>query len=282
MTSDQLINTIGQLRLSGLKCRRYSSDIDTLLGEKRLREGAGYLLERLRKVGSACFLSGETGTGVPTLARLLHERLVSDQAERGRTIIDQFFTYSPKGRDAATQKLDLFGNWPSHGVPGLLCAVDCGSIFLDDIELLDPMLQVDLGKAIENSWCNGRPWKNRLILGSRQALATLKADKRISEELGRIVSPASLHMPALRERSMEMPSLVWFVIEKHCRENKGKTIRRLGTGVLEFLTEQDWPGNLRDLCDCVETACRSCNSEILELRHVRLATITSRYENPGQ
>jgi DNA-binding NtrC family response regulator len=277
-----LINTIGQMRLNSLKCRRFLSDVDVLLGDSRLQENARLLLDRLGKAGSACFLSGESGTGVPRLARLLHERLVSEIGERGRTVIDRFFTYSPKGRDAVTQKRELFGDWPFPGGQGLLCATDCGSIFIDDIEALDPVLQRDLSTIIESGWYNGRPWKNRLILGSRYPLGELTPSGGVTEDLHRILSSASINLPALRERSAELPSLVWYVIERHCRENAGKKIRRIGAGVLEFLSAQDWPGNLRDLCDCVETACHRCQSEILELRHVQMAAFTSKYENPGQ
>jgi formate hydrogenlyase transcriptional activator len=136
---------------------------------------------------------------------------------------------------------------------------DRGTIFLDEIAELDPGLQTNLLRVLQEGEFER--------IGDTE---TLKVDVRIIAATNRNLQEAMnegsfrpdlyyrlavfpIEVPSLRLRRDDIPLLVWHFIEKKQRE-LGKTISRISKRVMNALCDNDWPGNVRELENVVERA----------------------------
>ena len=88
-----------------------------------------------------------------------------------------------------------------------------------------------------------------------------------------------LHLPPLRERKDDIPSLVGFFIQKYNRE-MGANVEGVGPLVLDALKAYDWPGNIRQLRNAIERAMLFADGATLELGHFA-ADIVGTYAYQG-
>jgi transcriptional regulator with GAF, ATPase, and Fis domain len=90
-----------------------------------------------------------------------------------------------------------------------------------------------------------------VIAATHHNLHQLVEDGQFRADLYYRLSVFPIHVPALRDRREDIPSLVWFFIDRHQREF-GRTITKIPTPVMSALMEYDWPGNVRELENVVE------------------------------
>ncbi len=91
----------------------------------------------------------------------------------------------------------------------------------------------------------------RVIAATNQDLEALVRDKAFREDLYYRLHVVRVHVPALRERTDDTAELAeWFLAEA-CRRN-GLPARKLGKGAVDWLRDQPWPGNVRQLKNLME------------------------------
>ena len=93
----------------------------------------------------------------------------------------------------------------------------------------------------------------RVIAATNRDLRQMVAEGRFQEDLFYRLNVIPIHLPPLRERREDIPSLVEHFLSKHAHRI-GRRIDRIDDGALAALQQYDWPGNVRELENTIERA----------------------------
>ena len=181
---------------------------------------------------AAVLICGEPGTGRETVARRIHAA--------GRRPDAPFVEVPCGALDPAAAAQALFGD----GVAGSRVALAAsGSLFLEDVERLEPALQ---GRFAASLGSLARQERAPRVLASAPPGAA-----GLSAELRARIDVIHIDVPSLRERREDIP----FLIERSMRElarEYGRPVKRLTPDALALLVGHGWPGNARELWNLVE------------------------------
>jgi DNA-binding NtrC family response regulator len=197
-------------------------------------------------------ITGETGTGKEVLARTIHA--CSSRAKA--TFLPFNCTSAPRDmldsqlfghrRGAFTGAVDNF--------QGVVRAAAGGTLFLDEIGDASLEVQPKLLRFLESNEIHpvGEAHPSRvdvrLIVATNADLDALVSQGRFREDLFYRLSIVRLHLPPLRERRVEVPTLAEHYLKKYAREF-GKGDLRLAEETTEYLVLYRWPGNTRQLAN---------------------------------
>jgi DNA-binding NtrC family response regulator len=197
-------------------------------------------------------ITGETGTGKEVLARTIHACsnrasatfLPFNCASTPKDMLDsQLFGHR---RGAFTGAVEHF--------QGVIRAAAGGTLFLDEIGDTGLDVQPKFLRFLESSEVHPigetQPARVdvRIIVATNADLEALVGDGRFREDLFYRLSIVRLHLPPLRERRVEIPSLANHYLRKHAREYR-KGDLRLSEDTMEYLMLYKWPGNVRQLAN---------------------------------
>ena len=133
-----------------------------------------------------------------------------------------------------------------------------GTLFLDEISELYPELQVKLLRVLEERQVMRVGGSDvidvdfRLIAATNRDLETEVKEGRFREDLYYRLKVVTLEIPPLRERQSDIPLLVEHYLEIFCEEH-GKPPMHFETEALETLCSFEWPGNVRQLKNVLES-----------------------------
>jgi DNA-binding NtrC family response regulator len=213
------------------------------------------LIDEIAPTDVTVVIQGESGTGKEVIARAIHEKsrrkdgpfIAVNCAALADSLIESEFFGHVKGAftGAINDRLGRFQ------------LAQGGTLFLDEIGDLSAKGQGDLLRVIEDSIFRpiGSPKlvraNARIIAAANKDLEKLSADGRFRDDLLYRLNIVSIHLPPLRERAEDIPSLVEtfsrFFCAKHERRQKKFSLQTLAV----FRT-QPWPGNVRQLRNLVE------------------------------
>lgn len=217
------------------------------------------LLEQIRLVSrmdSTILITGESGTGKSTIARLIHQ--MSDRTT------GPFITVNCASLPPDLLEAELFGH--ERGAftgavsarPGRLEIADGGTVFLDEIGELPLHLQPKLLGFLENKMVQrigsntAKEVDVRIVAATLQDLDNMCRDKRFRRDLYFRLAVVSLNAPPLRERTEDIPT----IIDSFLKQLGQKTEHdlRITSEALLRLQKHTWPGNIRELENTVERA----------------------------
>lgn len=216
-------------------------------------------------------LLGETGTGKELFARMIHQS--------GPTKKGAFLAINCAAIPAELLEAELFGvhGRVATGVdprPGLFAQANGGSILLDEIGELPERLQAKLLRVLQEreilplGATTPRKIDVRVISASNRNLAALVEDGRFRADLYYRLRGLQFHIPPLRDRKDDIPSLVMEFVTRAAAEY-GKVIDGVSRHTLHLLVEHDWPGNIRELESEIRRAVLVCPSGgILQSDHL--------------
>jgi two-component system nitrogen regulation response regulator NtrX len=200
-------------------------------------------------------LIGESGTGKELLATHIHE---SSPFASG-----PFVKVNCAAIPTELLESELFGHEKGAftGAAGLRRGkfelADGGTIFLDEVGDLHPASQAKLLRVLQEGEFHRVGGEQsvrvtvRVISATNRDLAALVARQQFREDLYYRLSVVPIHVPALRERPLDLMPLAEYFLEEFCRRNNFKP-RTLDTSVLAVFERYAWPGNARELRNIVE------------------------------
>jgi two-component system, NtrC family, response regulator HydG len=225
-----------------------------LIGQSAQMREIFALIRKISENSSSVLITGESGTGKEVVARTIH--FTGARAERPFVPIN--CTAMPEG----LLESELFGHargafTGAHVAKrGLFEEADGGTLFLDEIGDMAPGLQSKLLRVLQDR--EVRPVGGnrsvrvdaRIIAATNKNLSEEIAEGRFRQDLFYRLSVIPIHMPALRERSEDIPLLVEHFVAKHSPDRE----RRISPAALEQLRRLPWEGNARELENTIELA----------------------------
>ena len=232
-------------------------DFDEIVGAGASLRTALTRLGQVAPMNSSVLLVGETGTGKELFARALHAR----SRRRTRALVRVNCAALPP----TLVESELFGHEKGAFTgavsmrQGRFELADGGTIFLDEIGDLQPEIQAKLLRVLQEGEFervgSSRTQRAdvRVIAATHRDLEADVASGRFRADLYYRLSVYPIHLPALRERVEDIPSLVWFFIQRLQRD-LGRRITRVPRAVMAALQQHSWPGNVRELENVIERA----------------------------
>ena len=202
-------------------------------------------------------IQGETGTGKELLARLIHTH--SHRAHKPMVSINAG-ALSPTLLES-----ELFGHargaftGADHDRKGLFEVANGGTLFLDEVGEIGAEAQVRLLRVLQEKTItrvgDHRPLAVdvRIIGATHRDLSKEVAEGRFREDLFYRLNVVNLNVPPLRSRREDIPLLINHFLQKYNRQNF-KNVDEVPRNVLEMLIRYPWPGNIRELENCVQKA----------------------------
>ena len=208
------------------------------------------LVKKAEKAAQRSFpilIQGELGTGQELLARAIHRSGPRKDAE--------FVTLNCSLVPPDQIEEQLFGSSPGIGSSAIVRA-HLGTLFLDHVEYLPISAQARLQKLLETNEFSrvGEPQVHkidvRVIAATSCDLMQEVTAGRFREELFYRLAVLALKTPPLRERAGDLGPLIEALLETinaQSASEPGYRRKRLSAGAKNFLIQQSWPGNLREL-----------------------------------
>jgi len=214
-------------------------------------------VEKLAKSGDTTILiEGESGTGKEVFAKFIHQQSPRNTAP--------FITISCAAIPKELAESELFGHEKGAftGAPqktklGKFELADGGTLLLDEIGELSLDLQVKLLRVLQEKTFYRLGGEKEIAVNVRVLAATnrdLEAEVQkgnFREDLYYRLNVAKIYIPPLRDRKEDIPALVYrFMKEFELKFNKH--IKGFDQGAIEFLENQYWKGNVRELKNAIE------------------------------
>ncbi len=214
-------------------------------------------IERISRYRTNVLLLGESGTGKDLLARTLHAK----GPRRGER-------FEPQNCATLSRELlesELFGHERGSFTgahtqkAGLFEVADGGTLFLDEIAELDLATQAKLLRVLEHNRFRRLGGTTVLsvdvgiIAATNQSLPELIEAGRFRDDLYYRLKVVTLRVPPLRERKDDIPQLVDAFLRDFNRRNR-VALTGITPGLLSRFLRHEWPGNIRELRNAVESA----------------------------
>ena len=215
------------------------------------------LVHRVISSSSTVLLTGETGTGKSLLACYIHNH----GPRKDRLFIEQNCGTLPE----TLLESELFGykrgafTGAVQDRKGLFEVADGGTIFLDEISEMSPMLQVKLLQVLQDGRFRRvgdseyRRVDVRIIAATNKDLQAEILQGRFRQDLYYRVNVFPVYLPPLRERIEDIPPLAEHGLKKHQRKLRIPP-NGFSEKTLEALCSYDYPGNVRELENLIERA----------------------------
>lgn len=200
---------------------------------------------------------GESGTGKELVARSIHFSgpyhdkpfIPVDCGSLVPTLVEsELFGYVKGAFTGAVRSKD-----------GLLAMAEGGTIFLDEIGELPVDLQAKLLRALQEKeirpvgGTKAIPINVRILAATNRDLEQCVAQGSFRRDLYFRLNVLTLRIPPLRERKQDIPLLTGHFLERLARATGVQ--RNISDEALKLLLAYEWPGNIRELENCLERAC---------------------------
>lgn len=261
--NEKLLNLLDEYKIKLEELQHYMKHgMTDLQGSKFATE----CIDKIKAYDVSVLFTGESGVGKTTFARYLHDS--SNRAE------GPFVEISCGAIPENLLESELFGyesgsftGAKKDGKKGLIEMADKGTLFLDEIGELPLRLQAKLLKVLQSksfTSVGGVKEKSvdfRLVTATNKDLEKMVKAGEFREDLLYRINVITINIPPLRERPEDCISLIkYFTDELNLRYNTKKTLDRQ---CIEKLCEYSWPGNIREMKNCIERLILLSDSELI-------------------
>lgn len=236
--------------------------LDHRLGFERIVGNSQVMLRvfdqarRAAQVDSTVLVTGESGTGKELIAEAIHQ---NSPRKKG-----PFITVNMAAVPENLVESELFGHVKGSFTGaaaariGRFEAANDGTLFIDEIGDFALASQAKLLRVLENHTVtpvgsnDDREVNVRVVAATSRNLEHLVKDGEFREDLYYRLNVVAIRLPPLRERREDIPLLVNYFLKELCEEN-GKTEFTIEPKLLRFFETYEWPGNVRQLSNCLES-----------------------------
>lgn len=251
-------NKANQLRLANQTLNSQLSQQDTmveLIGSAPCMQKVFQRIEKVASTSATVLISGESGTGKELAARALHK--ISPRKD------SPFIAINCGAIPESIAEAELFGakkgafTGANQDKLGKFAAANGGTLFLDEVAELSPQLQTKLLRFLQEGvitplGCHEEVSVDvRVIAASHKQLLAQVEEGLFREDLYYRLNVVPIHMPALRERTEDIGKLIHHFKTKFCQQY-GSQEQQLSATTLKQLLSYSWPGNVRQLSNCIE------------------------------
>jgi two-component system response regulator HydG len=246
-------------------------EFDGVRGSNPTMQGIFEVLRRVAPANISVLIEGLSGTGKELLARAIH-----NNSPRWDKV---FRPVNCAGFTETLLESELFGHvkgaftGAAGDRKGLFEIADKGALFLDEIGDMPPNMQAKLLRVIEDGVImpvgSHKPIvvDVRLISATNQDLRELIEQKKFRQDLYFRIKGVSISLPALRQRAEDIPALTEYFLNEAAAET-GSSISGITNAALETLANYDWPGNIRQLRNCIRTMVVMCEKDKLDMADI--------------
>lgn len=236
------------------------------------------MVERVADTDSTILVLGESGTGKELVARALHFN-----SRR------QFAPFVPINCSALPETLlesELFGHRRGsftgaiNDKKGLFEAAHGGTIFLDEVGSMSPLLQSRLLRVLQEREVR-RVGDNtpvyvdvRVVAAANEPLEKKIKDGTFREDLYYRLNVIPIQLPSLRERREDIPLLVAHFLKDKISAATSRPVQ-LTRQAMQLLCAYDWPGNVRELENAAERAATLCEGGIIQASDLPQAVLAA-------
>ena len=212
-------------------------------------------------------ITGESGAGKEIFARAIH----AESKRSGKPFVPVNCGALPDNLVEST----LFGHEKGSFTGAVVKSIgkcreaDGGVLFLDEVGELKLETQVKLLRMLQQGEIEpvgaGKPMKVdvRVISATNRSLEQLVAQGRFREDLYYRLQGLPLHVPSLRERRRDVPSLADHLLER-IATNEGRNEITLSESARDWLSSYGWPGNVRELQHVLHRAVLLAEGDVLD------------------
>ena len=226
------------------------------------------LISRVSPAETAVLLEGESGTGKELVARAIHK----NSPRSGKP----FVVVECSGLTESLFESELFGHEKgaftgAHAQKiGLVEAGEGGTLFLDEVGDIPPSLQVKLLRLLETGTyrrvgsVDSRQAYFRLITATHRNLQAMVSEGSFRRDLFYRISAFPVALPALRERTEDLPLLIESLLSRLSPELTYK----IAPATLACLQQYAFPGNVRELRNILERATLLADDDLILPEHL--------------
>ncbi len=245
-----------------------SQNGDEMVGKSDSLNRVRQMISKAAPARASVLITGESGVGKELVARAVHEQsdrakgpfIVVHCAALSETLIESELFGFEKGAFTGAENLHK----------GRFELADGGTIFLDEIGEVNLATQVKLLRVLQEHKFERVGGEKSIEVDVRVVAATnrnleeeVKAGK-FREDLFYRLNVVRIEMPALRERMDDIPLLMHAFLREFNIENK-KNIKGFDKASKAAMIKYNWPGNIRELKNAVESAVVMCTGEEIKM-----------------
>lgn len=276
--NDKLLLTVGRA-VEHSRMKGEISNLKKSLGEKKSavigdNTGLKQVMTQVRRVAetnATVLIHGESGTGKELIARAVHDNSLRSQGP--------FVAINCGAIPFTLMESELFGHErgaftdAKEAKAGTFERADGGTLFLDEVGELPLDAQVKLLRVLEERRITRIGGKKAIPVDVRIVAATNRnLDDEVKNGHFRLdllyrLNVFTLILPPLRERKEDIPLLTNFFIRKYNR-TLSLDVQSVSPEAISLLTSYDWPGNVRDLENAIQSSMILCTGGVIRPEHL--------------
>lgn len=255
-------------KIRELQSKLNESASDEMIGKSSELNKVRNLIQKAAPAKANVLVTGESGVGKELVARAIHNQsnrkdkpfIVVHLAAMSESLLEsELFGY---------EKGAFTGAEAQH--KGHFERANGGTIFLDEIGEINQATQVKLLRVLQERKFERVGGEKDIEVDVRVVAATNRdlekevAEGRFREDLFYRLNVIRIQMPSLRERKDDIPLLMHSFLKEFAEENN-KQIKGFDSKSKAAMVKYSWPGNIRELRNCVESAVVMCNGDEIKV-----------------
>ncbi len=222
----------------------------SFLWASRKMQSVREIIEQVADADVTVLISGESGVGKEVIARTTHE--LSNRASQ------RFVKVNCAALPEALLESELFGyergafTGASTRKAGKFELANHGTMFLDEIAEMSPPLQAKLLQVLQDGQFSRLGGQTdvqvdaRVVVATNRDLEEMVQSGTFREDLYYRLNVVNIHVPALRERTEEIPVLVSHFLEMYSHKYQ-REVHAISDRLMQAFMSYPWPGNVREL-----------------------------------
>lgn len=281
LASKDMVDKNNELRTE-LENLKKKSGFTKIIGKSQKVQRMVETIQQVASSRASVLITGESGVG----KELVADALVSYSDRKDKP----FVKVHCAALNSNLLESELFGHVKGAFTgaiadkKGRFEMADGGTIFLDEIGEIDPSTQIKLLRVLQEREFEKVGGEKtiktdvRVIAATNRDLEMEIREGRFREDLYYRLNVVRLEVPPLRERKEDLFLLATEFLARFAKENS-KEIEGFSNDAKSAISNYDWPGNIRELQNCVESAVVMCRNNLIELSDLPSSVSKAKKEN---